>query len=99
MKAYIVFAVIAFAIWYEYRQRLNRRAPIRTRPIGVARSTGRGVRQSTQLSGSGSASPGSGVMQQQPDMATTWGITGGAGPGYTGPTYRNNVRYPMGIAQ
>jgi hypothetical protein len=86
MKAYIVIAIIAIALWWEYSHRLEK-ARRQQRPPGVTRITGSGVRQATQFSGSGSASPGSGVLPVQPSMATTWGITGGAGPGFTGPSY------------
>jgi hypothetical protein len=95
-KGWVLLAVVAFALYVEYQHRLQanrtRRGP------GVARGTSSYVRQATQFASTGSNSPGSGIMTVQPDMASTWGITGGSGPGYTGPTYyRNQMRLPAGV--
>lgn len=89
MKSYLVIAIIGAALWYEYHQRVTKKNK-QKKPVGVARSTGRGVRQATQFSTTGSTSPGSGVQPTQPDMSTTWGIGGGDNIGYTGPSYKPN---------
>jgi hypothetical protein len=86
VKAYFVIIILGIALWYEYNHRLTT-TKRQQKPVGVARSTGRGVRQATQFSGTGSSSPGSGVQTTQPAMGSTWGFGGDYGPGLTGPTY------------
>jgi hypothetical protein len=87
MKGWLIVAIIAVALWYSYHSKLNKKSKGK-KPVGVARSTGSGVRQATQFSTTGSTSPGSGVQPVQPSMASTWGIGGGRNIGYTGPSYK-----------
>jgi hypothetical protein len=94
MRTWIVILLLVAALYWEYRHRLNKSnprgvgRPVSTRqPMGVVRSTGSGVRQSTQFSTTGSRSPGSGSQVTQPAMHATWAIGGVYGPGNVGPTY------------
>lgn len=92
MKAYFVIVILGIALWWEYQNRLSKTpgkssGRVRRNPRGVAATTGSGVRQATQFSTTGSASPGSGVLPVQPSLLSTWGVAGQYGIGLTGPSY------------
>ena len=91
MRSYIIIFVIIAAVFYEVHRRRSR-TKSQQKPVGVVRTTGSGVRQSTQFSTTGSTSPGSGVPATQPNMLSTWGVGGTYGPGLSGPSYGQTRR-------
>jgi hypothetical protein len=87
MKPWMLIAA-AVVLWFWWNhQKQTQQNNTRRRPLGVASTTGRGIRQATQFSGTGSTSPGSGVLTMQPAMGSSWGIGGGSVVGMTGPSY------------
>jgi hypothetical protein len=94
MKLYLVVAAVLIFLWWHHNQKQQQQR--RQRGPGVARTLDSGGRNATQLSGTGSVSPGSGVLVMQPAMGTTWGIGGGTVLGLTGPAYSRRPKTGTG---
>lgn len=97
-RIYLVVFLVGVFIAYQYHRKMQgriTRSPQRggvtrsrsSSSTGLTRSTGSGARSATQFSSTGSSSPGSGVQVVQPNMTSTWGVGGGYGIGFTGPSY------------